>query len=640
MRFGNLAMLCLLLAAPPALATTGGPEDGPARDITMNMQDAELRAMIQWMADISGKNFIVHKDVKGVATVVSAEPVSVDEAWQMFLQVLELNGFAAVSAGSSVKIVPAPTAARTASSADTGSAGDMQVSIIRLRQASAQDLSQQFKPLLSDAGVISAYPQSNALIISDRSDNVARVRRLAGQIDGSGSSVFDVIKLQHADAYEVSKSITTLLAEGRSGGAPSATLSVDPRSNAILVAGSEHQREKIRALVRTLDSPVDSGASTQVVYLHYVNAEELVPVLRGTINSINENAKDNAAGTSSVEASTSANALVINAPPAVQTRLKRVISQLDIRRAQVLVEALIVDVLDDDGQDLGISWVTTDLADESRTGGFAANNTTGTLGIGQAITDSAGDIVDVAPGAGLSFGYIRDGDLRAVFRALSSKTRSNVISTPSVVALDNEEASLLVGQNVPFVTGQSTSAASKTDNPFTTVQRQDIGTTLKITPRINLGDSVTLKIEQTTERINQDASSAAFDLVTNKRQILTNALIRDGEILVLGGLISDEDSEVRQKTPLLGDIPVLGMLFRSTAKKKQKTNLMVFIHPIILKDELQVADLTQRRYDFMREVQHTYRQRAPADWQNSSPILPEYDEYVPARGRGATGAAR
>ena len=210
----------------------------------------------------------------------------------------------------------------------------------------------------------------------------------------------------------------------------------------------------------------------------------------------------------------------------------------------------------------------------------------------------------------------------------------------TVVALDNEEASLLVGQNVPFVTGQSTSAASKTDNPFTTVQRQDIGTTLKITPRINLGDSVTLKIEQTTERINQDASSAAFDLVTNKRQILTNALIRDGEILVLGGLISDEDSEVRQKTPLLGDIPVLGMLFRSTAKKKQKTNLMVFIHPIILKDELQVADLTQRRYDFMREVQHTYRQRAPADWQNSSPILPEYDEYVPARGRGATGAAR
>ena len=633
MRFATLAVLCLLLAAPAAGAK---PTDaGPARDITMNMQDAELRAMIQWMADISGKNFIVHKDVKGIATVVSAEPVSVDEAWQMFLQVLELNGFAAVSSGSSVKIVPAPTAARTASSGAAGSAGDINVSIIRLRQANAQELSQQFKPLLSEAGVISAYPQSNALIISDRSDNIARIRQLAGQIDGSGSNVFDVVKLQHADAYDVMKSISSLLSDGRSGGAQGAMLSVDPRSNAILLAGSEHQREKIRALVKSLDSPVDSGASTQVVYLHYVDAEELVPVLRGTLNSINENAKDNA-GPASIEASTSANALVINAPPAVQARLKRVISQLDIRRAQVLVEALIVDVIDDDGQELGINWVTTDLSDENGSGAFAANNTTGTLGIGQAITDSDGDLVDVVPGAGLSFGYIRDGDLRAVFRALSSKTRSNVISTPSVVALDNEEASLLVGQNVPFVTGQSTSAAAPTDNPFTTVQRQDIGTTLKITPRINLGDSVTLKIEQTTERINQDASSRAFDLITNKRQILTNALIRDGEILVVGGLISDEDSEVRQKTPLLGDIPVLGMLFRSTAKKKQKTNLMVFIHPIILKDEMQVANLTQRRYEFMREVQQKYRERKPVAWQTSSPILPEYDEYVPARGHGAT----
>lgn len=617
-----LLPLLLLLLVNPVKA-----EDD--RNITMNMQGAEIRALIQWMADLSGKNFVVHRDVKGTATVVSAEPVSMQEAWQMFLQVLELNGYAAVSSGQSVKVVPAPNASQTVGDAMTGTAGDMKVSIIRMQHVPAQELANQLKALMSEAGVITAYPQTNALIVSDRSDNIERIRRLSRQIDQSGDSSFNVVKLQHADAFEVLKSVNGLMSEELKQAGLAVSMSVDQRSNAILLAGNSYQRNKVRQLVQKLDKPMESAAGTQVVYLHYVDAEELVPVLRGTLDSINEASKDNATP-ASVEASSSANALVINAPPAMQTRLKRVIQQLDIRRAQVLVEALIVDVMEGDGRELGVSWITSDLADKNSSGGFAANNTTGQLGIGETILDDRGDIVDVAPGAGLSFGYIKDGDLRAVFRALSSKTRSNVISTPSVVALDNEEASLLVGQNVPFVTGQSTGAASQTDNPFTTVQRQDIGTTLKITPRINAGDSVTLKIEQTTERINADASSSAVDLITNKRQILTNALIRDGEILVIGGLISDEESEVVQKTPILGSIPVLGMLFRSTGKSQQKTNLMVFIHPIILKDEMQVSDLTQRRYDFMREVQQEYREKRNPKWNKAAPILPNFDEYKPA----------
>ena len=606
------------------------------RNITMNMQDAEIRALIQWMADKSGKNFVVHRDVKGLATVVSAEPVSLDEAWQMFLQVLELNGYAAVSSGQSVKVLPAPKASQSAGNADPGLAGDIKVSIIRLQHVPAQELSQQLKPLMSEAGVITAYPQTNALIVSDRGDNIERIRRLSRQIDQSGDSSFDLVSLKHADAFEVLKSVSGLMSEELKQSGLAVSMSVDPRSNAILLAGNSYQRAKVKKLVRQLDKPMEATAGTQVVYLHYVDAEELVPVLRGTLDHINEDSMESSTP-ASVEASKAANALVINAPPAIQARLRRVIKQLDIRRAQVLVEALIVDVMEDDGRELGISWITADLSDEANTGGFAANNTTGTLGIGNPITDSDGEIIDVVPGAGLSFGYLKEGDLRAVFRALSSKTRSNVISTPSVVALDNEEASLLVGQNVPFVTGQSTGAASQTDNPFTTVQRQDIGTTLKITPRINRGDSVTLKIEQTTERINNDASSSAVDLVTNKRQILTNALIRDGEILVLGGLISDEESELVQKTPLLGDIPILGYLFRSKGKLKQKTNLMVFIHPVILKDEMQVADVTQRRYEFMREVQKNYRDRNRTDWNQEPPILPDYDEYLPNGSIGPQG---
>ena len=615
----RIAALALTLAINASFAAPG-PQPGAADSaaITMNMQDAEIRALIQWMADLSGKNFIVHRDVKGSATVVSSEPVTRDEAWQMFLQVLELNGYAAVSSGTSVKIVPDASASKSPGIGDS-LAGDMKVSIIRLRYAQAQTLQAQLKPLLSKAGIISAYPPSNALIISDRSDNIERIKRLAGQIDRSGDTSFDMIALQHADAFDVQKSVSALLNER--GVKSAVSISVDQRSNALLLAGNRFQRDKLKALINSLDQPMNNQDSTQVIYLHYVDAEDLVPVLRGTLTTINEDAKGNASA-ATVEASPAANALVINAPPPVQARLKRVIKQLDIRRAQVLVEALIVDVIDDDGQQLGIKWVTHDLDD--RTGGFAANNTTGTLGaLG---TDR---VFGATPGTGLSFGYIKDGDLRAVFRALATETRANVISTPSVVALDNEEASLLVGQNVPFVSGQATGAASQTDNPFTTVERQDIGTTLKITPRINLGDSVTLKIEQTTERINSDASTEAIDLITNKRQILTNALIRDGEILVLGGLISDEEAEVRQKTPLLGDIPILGMLFRSTSKKKQKTNLMVFIHPVILKDELQVANITQQRYDFMREVQQVYRDRRPARWQNTSPMLPPYEEYAP-----------
>ncbi len=620
----RILFIAILLCLPlqPAVAKDD-------RSITMNMQGAEIRAMIQWMADLSGKNFIVHRDVKGTATVVSAEPVSVDEAWQMFLQVLELNGYAAVTSGESVKILPAPNASKTAGDTVSSQAGDMKVSIIRMQHVSAQELATQLQPLMSEAGVITAYQQTNALIVSDRSDNIERIRRLSRQIDQSGDSSFDMIALQHADAFEILKSVSALMNEELKQSGLSVSMSVDQRSNAILLAGNSLQRSKVKSLVRRLDKPMESEAGTQVIYLHYVDAEDLVPVLRGTLDSINEASKDTASP-SSIEASSSANALVINAPPAVQTRLKRVIKQLDIRRAQVLVEALIVDVLEGDGRELGVSWISSDLADKNSSGGFVANNTPGQLGIGQTLTDADGDVIDVLPGAGLSFGYIKDGDLRAVFRALSTQTRSNVISTPSVVALDNEEASLLVGQNVPFLTGQSTGAASQTDNPFTTVERKDIGITLKITPRINRGDSVTLKIEQTTERINSDASSSAVDLVTNKRQILTSALIRDGEILVIGGLISDEESQVEQKTPILGDIPILGMLFRSTAKTKQKTNLMVFIHPIILKDELQVADITQRRYNFVREVQQTYREKKNPDWKKAPPLLPDFEEYQPA----------
>lgn len=599
-----------------------------SEQIRMNMRDADLRAMIQWMADVTDKNFIVHRDVQGTGTIVSTEPVSKEEAWQMFLAVLDMNGFVAIQSGQSVKIIPVDNASRSAGGLARGSSGDMAVSIIRLKNIPAQELATQLQQLVGAGGYLGSYAKTNALIISDRSDNIERIRQLAQQMDQGGDAAYDVVRLDHADAFEVMQSLSGLIPANTGQGGVGPSISVDERSNSILLAGSQYQRDKLKALIRQLDRPVSSDAGTQVIYLHYVDAEELVPVLRGTVNSIKED-DPSATGGVSIEASTSSNSLVINGPPAVQSQLKRVVKQLDIRRAQVLVEALIVDVIDDDARDLGVSWISRDLTDTTDSGGFIANNTTGNLGIGDTITDGAGNAIGLAPGAGLSFGYIQDGDLRAVFRALSTKTRANIVSTPSVVALDNEEATLLVGQNVPFITGQATGSSSQTDNPFTTVERQDIGTTLKITPRINQGDSVTLRIEQTTERISSEPIAGAVDLVTNKRQITTSALIRDGEILVLGGLISDEESEVKTKVPVLGSIPVLGLLFSSSSKQLQKTNLMVFIHPVILKDEMQVASITQRRYQFMREVQETYRERKRVDWKEAPPLLSEFEEYAP-----------
>jgi general secretion pathway protein D len=307
------------------------------------------------------------------------------------------------------------------------------------------------------------------------------------------------------------------------------------------------------------------------------------------------------------------------------------VSQVDIRRAQVLVEALIVEVNNDIANDIGVTWVSTNDATDGGT--FGAVNTLGNLPLAAASTvlDDDGAITNFVPGAGLTFGFFKNGSLRAALRALASNTKANILSTPTIIALDNEEADLLVGQSVPFITGQSTGLASQTDNPFTTIERQDIGTTLKITPRINRGDSIALQIEQTTENIAPTVSGvSASDIITNKRSLKTRALIKDDEVLVIGGLIREDETEVRQKVPLLGDIPLLGKLFSSKGISKSKSNLMVFIHPVILKDKEHIAELTRKRYDFMRGKQ---KEISRDDWDKNEyklkPLLPEFETFAP-----------
>jgi general secretion pathway protein D len=585
-----------------------------ADKLTMNMRDADIRALIQWVADNTGKNIVVHKDVQGKVTVLSPQPVTPDEAYQVFLSVLQVHGYAAIETAQALKIVPKTIATNSGLPANRSALQDMVVSIIKVNHISAEKLSQSLKPLLSSNALLTPYPQSNSLVIADHHSNIQQIKQLVAQLDDVGNQAIDVIKLQYANAKDVMETLKGLLPkQGKQGDGVS--LSLDERSNSILLAATAVKREKIKALIAKLDTPLSGDGNTQVIYLHYVDAEEIAPILKNLAQTME---KEQKAGTMaiSVEASKSSNALVLKAPPAILNSMKRVVEQLDIRRAQVLIESMIVEVGGDVSEDLGVTWLATDL--NSNDTGFAGGVVTpGSLG---------------TTGPGLSLGYLQGGDIQAAIRALNTNTRANILSTPTIVALDNEQASLLVGQNVPFITGQSTGSSSSTDDPFTTIERQDIGITLDVTPRINQGDSVTLQISQKTEDIVTSGESlkieGASDIITNKREIITTALIEDDQVLVLGGLISDDEEESVQKVPFLGDLPLVGNLFKSTSKTREKKNLMVFIHPVILKDRHHSDRMSEQRYKFMRELQMEARQR-PVNFDPKQPLTEEFNTFSP-----------
>lgn len=612
------SLLLAVLGSSWSLAQSNNSEER----LTMNMRDADIRALIQWVADNTGKNIIVHKEVEGKVNVLSSQPLTPDEAYQLFLSVLQVEGFAAIETDEALKIVPQNLASGSGLPLANGNRQqrDMVVSLLKLENVSAEGIAERIKPLLSPNATIAPYPGGNALIVADRLANINTVRQLLRQLDRSDDSEIQLITLQYANAADLLSSLQQLLNnEGQD--ASRVNLSVDERSNSLLLSGDPALRKKLAAVVKRLDTPLEGDGNTQVVYLHYVDAAEVAPILKNLAENIQQQKKEQA-GTISVESSESANALVINAPPTVLTTMKRVISQLDIRRAQVLVEALVVEVSGDVAEDIGVSWTSTNINSITDSGVAGAVNTLGDLPI-------ANTVSPFTPGQGFSLGYFNDGDLQAAIRALETNTRANILSTPTIVAIDNEEASLLVGQNVPFKTGQETSAASETSNPFVTVERQDIGLSLIITPRINQGDSITLEIKQKTEDVT-DSVEDAFDIVTNKREILTKTLIKDGQTLVLGGLIRETETETRSKVPFLGSLPLVGKLFSSTGTNRTKTNLMVFIRPQILKDEEHMARLTRQRYQFMRSKQDLMLQDMWDLENKREPEMREFDTFSPA----------
>jgi general secretion pathway protein D len=450
------------------------------------------------------------------------------------------------------------------------------------------------------------------LIISDRALNVERMVRIIRRIDQSNDEDIEVVPLTHASATEIVRVLTTLTQAPRADGLPVTTsLVADARTNSVLIGGEKNERLRLRVLIAHLDTPLEDGGDTQVRYLRYADAEELSTKLQThfTQQATAEGAAASAtsAGQVSVWADTQTNALVVNAPPKMMRSLMQIVDKLDIRRAQVLVEAIIVEVIADKTSELGVTWAVDATGSNSPIAltnfpraGSGVVQFAGAVGAGDGVSDPSGLI-----GEGITLGVGRISDtstsFAAILRALQGDANTNIISTPSLVTTDNEEASLNVGQEVPFVTGSfsNTGGTVGAVNPFQTIQREQVGVKLVITPQINEGgDSLLLKISQ--EISNIASSAAAVDLITNERIIETTVIVEDGQILVLGGLLEDVLRESNQRVPILGSIPLLGALFRTQKIDAVKTNLMVFIRPKILRDSVQAAFETDSKYNAIR----------------------------------------
>jgi general secretion pathway protein D len=629
--------MCCLLAGGLSVTPLHAETLKQADTATLNMEDADIKTLISTVAEKTGKNFIVDPRVKGKVTVISHEAVSREELYQIFLSILEVHGFAAVPSGKSIKIIPDASAKQSGGSPNVAGRGDEVVTrVVNVDYVNAMQLVPILRPLIPQQGHMAAFPQSNVLIISDRADNIARILRIIKSVDRPANEDVEVIRLEHASSGEMVHILTAL--QQAKGGKPEgggAKLVADERTNSILLGGDKAERLQMRALISHLDTPTDTTGNTQVVYLNYADAPSLVPVLTSVSSGLDKKAgKPGAQGSTgnnsiiNIQADENTNALVITAPPDLMRSLQAVIRQLDIRRAQVLVEAVIAEVSSSKSSELGVQWAV-----DGSTGGrgpIAGTNFpgsgTGILGI---IADPVGSIPNIGNGLSLGLGNnSSDNRFAVLLRALASDDQSNVLSTPSLVMLDNEESEIVVGQNVPFVTGSQQTTGGLA-NPFQTIQRQDVGLTLKVKPQINEGNAIKMDIVQEISSVVPDSTSGAADIVTNKRSIKTSVLADDGSIVILGGLIQDDLKEGESKVPLLGDIPLLGGLFRSKTSQKVKTNLMVFIHPVILRDARSGSYYATRKYNYIRAEQVERKKAGVALLPDDvAPVLPPIEEFL------------
>jgi general secretion pathway protein D len=622
--------IAVLTATSLAQAQQGGAQ------ITPNFKDADIVQIAEAVSAATKKNFLIEPRVRAQVTLVSSTPMSPDAFYETFLSILQVHGFIAVPAGNVIKILPDANArllpGNDLPNSVSSTSDEIVTQVIAVNNVSAAQLVPILRPLVPQYGHLVAYPASNILIISDRAANVNRIIRIIRRIDQASDADVEVVPLQNASSTEIVRVINTLYQQAAQEGAAANPLKIvaDERSNSVLVSGDQSQRLRIKALIAHLDTPLQAGGDTQVRYLQYADAEKIATKLKEQMTGVVQAATGGAGGApgaapapaqaadrnTTIWADAETNALIVTAPPKVMRSLMSIVDKLDIRRLQVLVEAIIVEVRQDKTSALGVNWAVWSEDDDTR---FPVGSFVQPVG-GTSIVDLAA-LIDNPSGAGAGAGAALAGstfgigrvattgvNFAAMLRAIRSDTDSNVLATPSAVTMDNQEAELKVAQEVPFLTGSFTNTGGNNNgnvNPFQTIQRQEVGTILKITPQINEGgSSVMLKIELESSSLSE--SSQAVDLITNKRTISTNVLIEDNGIVVLGGLISDDARKGEQRVPFLGRIPLIGLAFKTRNASAVKSNLMVFIKPKILRDGVQAAVATDAKYNDMREAQRKF----------------------------------
>lgn len=620
-----------------------------AEEVTLNFSDADLSAVVNSVSQITGKNFIIDPRVKGKVNVISSKPLNEDEVYNVFLSILQVHGFATVPTANAIKIIPDASAkqdsAPVVKSLSRQSGDQLVTQVVQINNVNATQLVPILRPLVAQQGHLAAYAETNVLIVSDRASNIRRISQIIKQVDQKTDSDIEFVKLEFAFASEVVRLLTNLSAANpaqKKAASSPVKFSADERTNSILLSGEKNERLKFRSIIAKLDQPVESTGNIHVVYLRYAEAENLAKIL-GDVGKdvLKSKAKKSAADSSAANASLNiqadevSNALVITAPMSLFRSLRTVIQQLDIPRAQVHIEAVIAEVQVDTSNELGVQWIIDGSPKDNPV--LATNFAGSGTSIASAVAGAAAGSALGAIGDGLTLALGRTNDPKlnfvALVRALSGDADSNLLSTPSIVTLDNQEAEIVVGQNVPFVTGEvavSATGGGSVTNPFRTIERQDVGISLKVKPQINEGNTISMEIEQEVSNVSA-SSVGAVDLVTNKRSLKTTVQLEDGELLVLGGLIDEVLLDSEQKVPGLGDIPVLGALFRSKSVTKTKRNLLVFLKATIIKDPAKARLLSHSKYNFMRNEQLIKNEKL--DFRN--PVLDELEvQFEQGQGQG------
>jgi len=643
-----------------AMAVCIGPAWPADADLVrLNFANADIEGVVKAVSEITGKNFVLDPRVKGTVNIVSAKPVPRALIYEIFLAALRVQGYAAIESRGVVRIVP-ESDAKLQSSPTRGpqdrplARGDeIQTRVFTLKYESAVQMVPILRPLIAPSNTITAYPGNNTLVITDYASNLQRIDRIIDSIDQPSGTEPVMIPLRHASALDVAQTLSRLFTEGApAAGAAAGDLTqrlvvvADARSNSLIVRSENPSRLfRLRSLVATLDAPTSAGGNIHVVHLKNAEAVKVAETLRAiylgdttlaaprasaTLGAAAATAPTGAPATIAplspspsaptaqvlpgiIQADAATNSIIINAPDAIYNSLRAALDKLDVRRAQVYVEALIAELTADRAAEFGIQWQQL---------GPAGNTDNSARGFGGTNFGAAGQNIlglaanPAAAGRGLNIGVLRGRvtipgvgeilNLGVLVRALETDNNANILSTPTLLTLDNEEARIVIGQNVPFITGSyAISAAAATPTPFQTIERRDVGLTLRIKPQISEGGTVRLQIYQEVSSIQDSANAAG--VITNKRAVETTVLVDDGQIVVIGGLIQDTLSDGVEKVPVLGDIPVLGALFQYKTRSRSKTNLMVFLRPTLLRNAAGADPLTNDRYDYILGEQRKAR---------------------------------